>query len=251
VKSMSIIDALVERKTTLLGAFDIMHSFMSDKESADNESHLPSENEFQRHYAWLCVNLDETNERINAALVYLQMLYGKAYSAGGSIDGLVYTDKRQLSDQQTESCEYSCKWARRAKKVTVAVALDIARHFNEDYAEQVSVSKELITQAAGLLLSTAVCIDHVRGEGAAFRVWSDGKSSGEDSMPISATEVKSQIAPVQEHAIKRVLDDALQALSPGMNVAREESIDLLCTAAFHELQEAVELLQSELCLSHA
>lgn len=135
--------------------------------------------------------------------------------------------------------------------VTLAVALDIARHFNEYYAEEVSVIKELIIQAAGLLLSTAVCIDHVRGEGTALRVWSDGKSSGEDSMPVSATVVKSQIAPVQEHEIKRVLDDALQALSPDMNVAREESIAFPCTAAFRELQQAVELLQSELCLAHA
>ena len=83
MKLMSVVDTLLERKSLLLDALDEMDSCVSlpPRKRISTVEHFDHGSEFEEHYVWLSANLDETNERIQAALVHMQVMYGRGYAS--------------------------------------------------------------------------------------------------------------------------------------------------------------------------
>jgi hypothetical protein len=83
VTLMSMIDAAVTRKTMILDTMEKFNALLVDRlpfGEGPPANHVIS-GYFEKHYAWLRANLELTNRSLDLALVYLQVMYGKAYSS--------------------------------------------------------------------------------------------------------------------------------------------------------------------------
>jgi hypothetical protein len=65
----------------LLDAIEKMHETYGNVNLRVFDSKNRKEYEsFRRHYAWLCANLEFTNQALDASLAHLQVMYGDAYA---------------------------------------------------------------------------------------------------------------------------------------------------------------------------
>ncbi len=161
--------------------------------------------------------------------------------------------KRLLRQQGEDFDENSENRVRIALEATLAVAAEIVEQVRIGSVGHMKLNcsdsfvDDKLVQATRLLLSIAISVDQVRGEGTSSNLWSNKKfekaSSPEESLP---THIQG--TPVEIHILRRVLSDALLTLAPDVTATGADSFDVSRTAAFRELNEAVELLQSELCM---
>lgn len=88
IRLIGMIDAMTDRKAQIINALDSCYDTIQTKKENQgvNKDIINSIHEVEvsdylkEHHAWLHANLETTNESLYAALVHLQVMYGKAYA---------------------------------------------------------------------------------------------------------------------------------------------------------------------------
>lgn len=139
---------------------------------------------------------------------------------------------------------------RSTMEATLDISKEIVQRVREDSAGNVSMTSVgdvlnvKLAQATRLLLSVSLLVDQVRGSGTTSSLWCNGEK---DIIAGTSVESPSQGAQLSDTILRRVLTASLHALAPNTTASTKTgSFETAHTAAFRELCEAVELLQSVL-----
>ena len=181
-------------------------------------------------------------------------------------------EKKQLDSVAAQSNEFSDQLITTVSEATSAIASDLVRCIKADHGVQghiesggladnsddlstnsaerecESLLDDRLASAARLLLSAAICIDEIRGDGTTCQIWSEEDKEEYDSKPRASRDGQKSGSILDSEAIRRTLGDAMLGFRPAMGASTSaDSVDMARAAAFRELQEAMEILQSELC----
>lgn len=136
-------------------------------------------------------------------------------------------------------------------EATFDISKEIVQQVREGSAENVSMTSGgdvlnvQLAQATRLLLSVSLLVDQVRGSGTTSSLWCNGEK--DDIIAGASVDSPGQGAQLSDTVLRRVLNDSLHALAPNISASTKTgSLETSRTAAFRELCEAVELLQSVL-----
>jgi hypothetical protein len=139
---------------------------------------------------------------------------------------------------------------RSTMEATFDISKEIVQQVKKDSSEYVSMASSVDTmnvklaQATRLLLSVSLLVDQVRGSGTTSSMWCDGQK---EDIKAEAFEPQDQGAQLSNNVLSRVLTESLHALAPNRTASTNTgSLETSRAAAFQELCESVELLQSVL-----
>ncbi len=81
VRLLKTTENAIVRKRMILDAIEKCHE-LQDKEHPTTDRISKTPERLQQHYDWLLANLELTNKSLEASLVQMRIMYGKAYAAG-------------------------------------------------------------------------------------------------------------------------------------------------------------------------
>lgn len=211
-KLMGIIDSTIERKQALLDAIEAFHGQLMD------HSHALAD-EFVHHYDWLQENLNQTNDALESALVYQQIMYGQLY-AGNSVAN--NTNSRNTTQKKMNSSRGK-KWERTLQRCAMELGSEMTIRTLQDIS--FSPNNNTLTDSLHSVASILITTDLI----------SEMNNYGQSN------------------------DDVVQSLRRNISSLSHNSSDSLPmemmnivqsrTCAFNDVEEALKMLQSELTMS--
>eukprot|EP00978_Attheya_sp_CCMP212_P046997 scaffold421184_cov56-Attheya_sp.AAC.2 len=269
VKLMGILEATSERKHMLLDAIEKMHETYGNVNLSVFDSKNRKEYEsFRRHYAWLCANLEFTNQALDASLAHLQVMYGDAYAGRPS------SVKREAEHHRVMARENHIRhmssafpgrsgvwnnWknaiAEESNGVGALLASQLQANISNCHSHGHRYMDSRMRSASSLLLTSNYCIDSLAVANAAAR--SRMLNSVPDWMGIT-NEGMMTTSCIHAGAMGNVLSNELSLLRPMpiKAVIAHERIELQVAEArrqdaYKELKDSISLLHAEYAALYA
>ena len=232
-KLMNIIDASLERKQAILDAIDNFHNLFEGTKGVF--LHL-EEDEFKGHYNWLQESLRCTDQALEAALVYQQIMYSSIYTGISMIPSLHNPIDEQIPTPSKGGKELGRTLGRGAMEIGSELA---KRSLNNcSVHNPVSRGKEAIntrnnfllnrvSSAVGILLAGDLLIEKSHQD----------KNDSERYLCIDSIETLRATASLLKHA--------------KMPLLPEEIVDTTNTrqSALDDLEASLKIFESELVTS--
>lgn len=209
-KLMNLIESLLERKDAILDAIDSFHNELGNSLNGPGD-------EFKQHYDWLQDNLLQTNLALEAGLTYQQVMYGKMYSG----TSLVTLNTGSDSDLMIPDSHHGRKWGHTLHRCAMELGAEVTKRTLHDQA--LSNSETVInsvSSAAALILTTDILSGIKYGKG-----------------------LKSVAGALRQNMFSLKLEPIPALPKELSKVATSRQ------AAMEDLEEALNMLQSELKIS--
>ena len=217
-KLINIIDSTLERKQLILDAIYKFHDILEQT----GGSFFTQQEDFKKHYDWLQDSLRQTNQALEAAIVFQQVMYGKIYTGLSMLPERKNDSPAQMIPSLIKRQKWELSLRHYAKEIGSEVVRRITKNSFSSKKDEISNMKDdflsnTMTSAVSTVL-TADLLSEIKCEtGESLKMRQSSSLPGQNEFPQLPEELNDVI-----------------------NTRR---------SALDELGESLKMLQSELTLS--